>query len=53
MSDEKESSLRIICFVMLFALIFVFCSWLYYHGFYEGYNQSVQEYKTGVIEKIK
>ena len=49
-SDEKESALVIFCFVLLFGLLFVFCSWLYYHGFYTGYYDAFFEYKQGTID---
>ena len=37
MDNENESSLKIICYICLFAIIFCISSWIYYHGYYTGY----------------
>ena len=48
--DDKESTLKVFCYLLLFSVIFVLCSWIYYHGFYTGYYDAYSDCKDGSID---
>lgn len=48
--DDKESSLKVFCYAVLFAFLFCLCAWIYYHGFYTGYYNAYSDCKNGSID---